>query len=375
MINILFFIDTLSGGGAEKVLQTLVNNMDQQKFRITVQTLNEVDPTQYLALGIRYKAVNRCRTAWRRKLFSYWLRFCAELKWLYPLYIKDDYDIEVAYLECGPTKILAGSTNKEALKLAWVHCDLEKKEGIAAQAEKLKAYYRAYDKVICVSENVKDSFVRLFEDIPEAVVLHNVNDETEIREKACAFLPERLAVPTFSAIGRLSFEKGNDRLLEACQLLKDAGYDFRLWIIGEGPERRKLESMIREFHLERQVKLWGFQANPYPYMEASDVLVVPSRFEGLSTVVTEALILGKPVVTTPCSGMRELLGNSEYGLIIGDNVEEIYSGIRRMLDEPGLLEHYAQAAARRGKDFSKEAILSPTEQFFQDELDQKRRNS
>ena len=112
MIKILFFIDGITGGGAEKVLRTLVNNMDQSKFDITVQTLEESDPTQYLVPGIRYKAINRCKTPLGLKLFHYWVRLCAELKWLYPLYIKDDYDIEVAYLECGPTKIMAGSTNK-----------------------------------------------------------------------------------------------------------------------------------------------------------------------------------------------------------------------------------------------------------------------
>ena len=131
MIKILFFIDGITGGGAEKVLRTLVNNMDQSKFDITVQTLVESDPARYLAPGIRYRAINRCKTPLGRRLFHYWVRLCAELKWLYPLYIKDDYDIEVAYLECGPTKFLAGSTNKKAKKLAWVHCDLAKKEGIA----------------------------------------------------------------------------------------------------------------------------------------------------------------------------------------------------------------------------------------------------
>lgn len=371
MIKILFFIDTLLGGGAEKVLRTLVNNMNQQKFEITVQTIEEVEPSGYLAPGIRYKAVNRCKTAIGRKLFSFWLRLCAELKWFYPLYIKDDYDIEVAYLECGPTKIMAGSTNQKALKLAWVHCDLEKKEGITAQTEKLKAYYRAYDKVICVSQNVKESFLRLFGDTPEAVALHNVNDETQIMEQSHAFLPERSGIPTFASIGRLSYQKGNDQLIEACRLLKADGYDFRLWIIGEGAERPKLEKMIREFHLECCIKLWGFQYNPYPYMATADFLVVPSRYEGLSTVVTEALILGKPVVTTPCTGMRELLGDSEYGLITEDNAEGIYSGLKKMLDEPELLKHYASAAKARGKDFSKNTILSQTERFFTDSLEKK----
>lgn len=372
MIKILFFMDTLSEGGAEKVLRTLVNNMDRQKFEITVQTLNEVDPKEFLVPGIRYKAINRCKTSLGRKLYSYWLRLCAELKWIYPLYIRDDYDIEVAYLECGPTKMLAGSTNKKALKLAWVHCDLTKKEGMAAQTDKLKQYYQAYDKVVCVAQMVRNSFVKLFGPDPGAVVLYNVNDETDILQKAEAFLPEREDVPTFCSVGRLSFEKGNDRLIEACRMLKAAGYNFRLWIVGDGQEKASLEEQIEASGLESFVKLWGFQSNPYPYMKAADFLVVPSRFEGFSTVVTESLILGKTVVTTPCSGMREQLGDSEYGLITEDSAEGIWSGIRKMLDTPQLLEYYTAAAGQRGKDFTKKNVLSRTEEFFCRELQKKR---
>ncbi len=368
MLKILFFIDSLSNGGAEKVLRTLVNNMDQRKFSVTVQTLEKVDPQEYLIPGIRYKAVNRCKTVWGKKLFHLWIRICAELKWLYPLYIKDDYDIEVAYLECGPTKILAGSTNEKARKLAWVHCDLTKKEGIAAQTEKLKKYYSTYDKVICVSESVKDSFIQLFGDKPEAVVLYNVNDEEDIQKKAQAFAVLKEDMPVMVAVGRLAEEKGFDRLINACSMLKQDGYRFQLQILGEGPDRRSLEKMIRLNNLEDRVQLMGFQTNPYPYMQAADLIVCSSRYEGFSTVVTEALILGKPVVTTPCSGMDELLGDNEFGLIAEDSVEGIYLGMSQMLGNAELRVQYAQKAAIRGKNFSKEKLVKQTEQFFEDLL-------
>lgn len=371
MIKILFFIDTLAGGGAEKVLRTLVNNMDQSKFAITVQTLEEVDPYKYLVPGIRYKAINRCKTAFGKKLFHLWLRICAELKWLYPLYIRDDYDIEVAYLECGPTKIMAGSTNKNALRLAWVHCDLTKKEGIAAQAEKLKKHYSTYDKVICVSQNVKDSFAQLFGEGAEALVLYNVNDEEEILKKARAFDIRKGEAPTMVAVGRLAEQKGFDRLINACAMLKQDGYRFQLRILGEGPERNNLENKIQESHLEDQVQLMGFQTNPYPYMQAADLVVCSSRYEGFSTVVTEALILGRPAVTTPCSGMQELLGDSQYGLITEDSVEGIYSGMKKMLEDPKLWESYAQAAAQRGVVFSKAERIAETEDFFCRSLEEK----
>lgn len=364
MTKILFFIDDLAGGGAEKVLRTLVNNMDQSKFQITVHTINAADPEDLLVPGIRYRAINRCKTPLGKKLFSYWIRLCAELKWLYPLYIKDDYDIEVAYLECGPTKIIASSTNKKAKKIAWVHCDLEKKEGLAPQAEKLKEYYLAFNTVVCVSQNVKDSFIRLFGNAPESVVLYNVNDEEEIIRKAAEFCPSKVTGANLVALGRLTPQKSFDRLLQACDLLKKDGYSFHLRILGEGPERQNLEAIIQDLRLEDSVSLMGFQSNPYPYVDAADLVVCSSVYEGLSTVITEALILGKPAVTTPCTGMQELLGDSEFGLITEDSVQGIYEGIKKMLDNPALMKQYAAAAQQRGQQFAGSTILKQTEDFF-----------
>ena len=136
MIKILFFIETLTGGGAEKVLCNLVNAMDQNRFEITVQTLWKADAAQFLNPGIRYRYCYAVRGALTRVRS----RVEALLGLTYRLHIRDDYDIECAYLECGPTKIMASSTNRRAKKLAWVHCDLQKKmhdpEGFAAKSKK-----------------------------------------------------------------------------------------------------------------------------------------------------------------------------------------------------------------------------------------------
>ena len=366
MTKILFLMDNISAGGAEKVLRTLVNNMDQSKFGITVQTIEEADPREYLVPGIRYKAINCCKSDLGKKIFSCWLRLCAELKWLYPLYIRDDYDIEVAYLECGSTKILAGSTNKKARKIAWVHCDLAIKEGMAEQTEKLKGYYQKYDKVVCVSENVRDSFRRMFGDVTESLVLHNVNDETDILAKAEAFEVPRRSKAELVAVGRLAEQKGFDRLIDACAMLKGDGMDFHLRILGEGPERANLEAQIARERLEDYIELMGQQSNPYPYVSGADLVVCSSRYEGLSTAVTEALILGKAVVTTPCTGMDELLGESEFGLITEDSVEGIYQGMKKLLDDPALREEYARVAKLRGREFTKEKVLARTEAFLMD---------
>lgn len=373
MVKILFFIDELNAGGAEKVLRTLVSHLDPNVFSVTVQTLNAADPTGLLAPHIRYKAINRCKTNWGKRLFHYWVRLCAQMKWLYPLYIKDDYDIEVAYLECGPTKIIAGSTNKKAVKLAWVHCDFLKKEGMAAQAEKLKKQYRNFDRVICVSEQVRESYVQLMGAKPEAVVLYNVNDEAEIQKKANAAQPELAAVPRLVSLGRLTDQKGYDRLIDACAKLKAEGVPFCLQILGEGGKRQELESAITAYDLGSQIQLLGFQENPYPYLQAADVVVCSSRYEGFSTMVTEALILGKCVVTTECAGMDELLGDSEFGLITENSTQGIYEGLKKVLDDPALRQAYEEKAKVRGEQFSKAKAVAATEEFFHRCLVEKRR--
>lgn len=370
MVKILFLMDNITEGGAEKVLRNLVNNMDQEQFQITVQTVEEADAKRYLVPGIRYKAINRCKSRIGKKLFHYWIRLCAEVNWVYPLYIKDDYDIEVAYLECGPTKFLSGSTNKNALKLAWVHCDLEKK-GIVS-TKRLRKIYSSFDQVVCVSNNVRDSFLNLFPDTGKTAVLYNVNDEEQILSLSREFVPQRTEKFTFLAIGRLTHQKGFDRLLDACSILQQNGLQFHLQILGEGPERTALESQIQRLHLKDSVELLGYQSNPYPYMLAADCIVCTSRYEGFSTVVTEALILGKPVIATPCSGMDELLGDSEYGIVTEDSTDSIAKAMQRIIYDPKLLFYYQVSALNRGRQFSKKSVIENTQQFLLSELEQKR---
>ncbi|MCD8019251.1 MAG: glycosyltransferase [Clostridiales bacterium] len=374
MIKILFFIPNLSSGGAEKVLRSLVNHMDQNQFDITVQTIEKEQSENYLVEGIHYKSINHSRTGFGRKIFSYWFRLLAELKLIYPLYIKGDCDIEVAYLECDATKVMAASTSRKALKVAWVHCDLSKKEGISENAVKIKKYYEKYDKVVCVSEDARMGFVSLFGSEPESLVLGNVIDEKEILQKSEKPLPvlKDVSVKTFVAVGRLTWQKGFDRLIEIFSTLRDEKYPVHLWILGEGPERENLERLIEQYQLKDVIDLMGFQENPYPFIKAADCVVCSSRYEGISTVVTEALILGKPVVTTPCTGMKELLGNSEYGIIAEDTEEGLLKSIKSFLDSGELRQHYTNAASNRGKMFSKANSVRVIQNFFVQESKKKR---
>lgn len=365
MIKILFFIETLEGGGAEKVLRNLVNNMDQTRFDITVQTVWPCDFEKYLVKGIKHKSMYSVRNSVNLKRY----RFEAEMGLAYKLHIKDDYDIECAYLEAGATKVMAASTNKKAKKLAWVHCNLKKAAGDPEVfAEKTKPYYAKFDKVICVSENVRASFVELFGDTVPAEVLYNTIDDGEIRTKAELPLPDGIQKRRFTAlaVGRLSAPKKYMRLLKAHKQLLDEGIEHDLWILGEGPERAELEKYIADNGLENSAKLLGFSDNPYCFMREADLLVCSSDYEGFSTFVTEGVILGKPIVTTDCGGMREILGDSEYGMITDLSDDGLYEGLKQMLTDAPMREKYAEKAAERGKAFSATQLTNKTEAFFEE---------
>lgn len=363
MINILFFIESLSGGGAEKVLRDLVNAMDQTRFAITVQTLYPEDTGKYLAQGIRYRYCYPKASRWNDRR----MRIEAALGLTYPLHIRDAYDIEVAYLECGATKIMAGSTNRQALKLAWVHCDLAKK---AAQVDRFirdtEKYYKTYDKVVCVSDDVRKSFEKMYGPSIETKTIYNCYDDAEILRKASASVCKE-SEPTVIAIGRLTAQKGFDILLRVHKRLVDDGLHYQLKILGEGPDRGQLEAFIEENTLRDSVTLCGFQNNPYPLLKSAAFYVCSSRYEGFSTTVIESLILGIPVVTTDCTGMREILGDSQYGLIAADGEDGLYEAMKRMLTDPQLLAHYREQAELRGKDFSCEKLVRATETFLEQE--------
>lgn len=373
MIKVLFLIDGISGGGAEKVLCNLVNNMDQSKFDITVQTFDEYNPEEYLVAGIHYKSINRCKSKLGKKLFSYWFRLCAELKMAYYFFVKDNYDIEIAYLETMPTKIIAQSTNKKAKKLAWVHCDLSKKEGMEESKKKIRKQYIKFDKIICVSEDARKGFYKLCGNDFDAIVLHNVIDEEEILKKAEESITDwqiNSGETQLLAVGRLTQQKNFGQLIRACGLLRDYGYKFHLNILGEGPERNNLQTQINELELNHEITLRGFTSNPYPWMKMSDIIVCSSKYEGISTVVQEALILGKIVVTTPCTGMRELLGDSQYGLIVDDNsTNGLYDGISRMLESQNKVDKYTNKALNKGLSYRKKNTVNKTERLFETIID------
>lgn len=365
--RIAFVVNGLYGGGAEKVLQTILQHIDKTKYDITVvnhrdEPVNELYPTD-----IRYKSILKNRS----KAGRFWVRLYNKINLIVyenfsprifrNLYFREKFDVEIAFIEGYATRIVSGG--RSGRKIAWVHTDLKNNPwtDIAFRSKKEQVgCYAHFDDVICVSESVKEAFDGLFPG-NRSSVMYNPMDNAAIRSLSTRFVPERGRESRpllFVSVGRLVDQKGYDRLIPIVGRLIAEGFDFRLWIVGEGPQREHLENLIRQWKLGEVVTLQGYHDNPYPFVSAADWFVCSSRAEGYSTVVTEALILGIPIVAVRCAGMRELLGEyNEWGISVENDDPALLSGMRNILTDPELTPKYRARAAQRGNDFSLECQM------------------
>lgn len=365
--KILFLIPNLAHGGAERVLVNLVNNLDKSKYDVTVQTVFDVGVNRkYLSTNVRYIAGFRHQfrgNSHLQKLFT--------PETLYNYLIHERYDIIISYLEGMTSRILSGCTDKNVKKIAWIHIELNTPKMASVgfrsvkEAEKI---YSSYDRIIAVSDEVRRCFQTNLDVKAPVEVIYNTNETAQIKSKAllpvCDVDFDGGNI-TVCSVAKLVSTKGFDRLLNAHKRLIDEGLTHTVYILGIGEEEKSLRQKIREYGVEDSFILLGFRDNPYQYVSRCDLYVCSSRREGFSTAVTEALIVGTPVVSTDCSGARELLGeHDEYGLVVENSEEGIYQGMKRMLSDPATLAHYRSMAAERGKDFSKEKTVRAVEDML-----------
>lgn len=366
MKKILFLIHDLGPGGAEKVLVNLVNNMDSKQYEITVMTLFDVGINKrFLSENIHYKTVFK-------KVFpgnSHIMKlFSPEL--LHKMFIKEKYDIEVAYLEGPSARIISGCNYPDTKKVCWIHIEQKNRKGLSASFRGFKEAVRCYtsfDKIICVSKTVMESFVQQLPMLNSVEVIYNTNESEKIRQLSteqvseCTFREEEIKLV---GVGKLLKSKGFDRILRIVRKLHEE-YPVHLYILGEGPEEDNLKQYIENHQMEDYVQLLGYQINPYKFVARSDLFICASYAEGFSTASTEALIVGTPICTVDVSGMREMLGDHcEYGLITDNTNKALYKGIRSLLDKPYLLKEYKRKACARGEFFRTEKTVSDVEKMF-----------
>lgn len=371
--RVLFLIESLAGGGAEKVLTTLVQHIDKERFDVTVCAISGGGKYEdAIKRQVSYKAIlaePKNGNVWERWLYVLkhhlvykWL----PLSWVYRVFVPQNSDVEVAFVEGFTTKLLSYSTNLVAKRYAWVHTDLHQNHWTKSVYDNLKEetdVYNQYTELFGVSNTVVSAFRKELPNVTVPVeTVYNPIDVHDILSRANEIVDLKCGKSLLMVtVGRLEPQKSYMRLLRIAKKLIEDGMDVELWILGDGTERNLLEQYVSENKMQERVCLLGFHTNPYKYLRQGDLFVCSSLSEGYSTAVTEALILGLPIITTDCSGMAELLQNGECGVITENDEAALYEGLKRLLTDKSLLEHYRHKAIERGKEFSIEHLMKPIE--------------
>lgn len=385
MKKILFVINTLGCGGAERAMLDLFAALEPEKYKIALFVLtgqgelscelpehvhllnkNYTDVSVLTKEGRKILAKCVLRAGIGKGLFirraSYLVKNIRNMKKRGKILTdklcwrilsdgapvsKRKYDLAVSYLEGGATYYVADHVNAKK-KAAFVHIDY----GKAGYTRELDLdCYSKFDKIFTVSDEVKEHFLKVYPEYEKKVsVFHNMVNQERIRRRADdgKGFEDDFQGFRILTVGRLTGQKRYDIAIQAMTLLKEkSSVPVRWYVLGEGDLRESLEKQIKDAHLERDFILLGVKSNPFPYYRECDLYVHATGFEGKSIAIQEAQTLGKPILATDCSGNREQILQDVDGRMCPLDPESICSEILWMMAHPEKCRLYGENAERK----------------------------
>ena len=352
--RVLFLIDSLTCGGAEKSLISLLPLLDYSQIDVDLLmfkrggVFEKYVPQQVRVISHRLYGsgfVDRLSQRLHQMCFSWNLRFGkkrhgAETHWramhqaVMPL--ERQYDVAIAYQQGMPTFFLATKVNA-AKKVAWINADV-----LAAgyDMDYCKQFYDKMDAVVAVSQKLFDLLSVRASWMQDKLhcVYDIINPEvvrTLAQEQVTDMNPvgDALSIVT---VGRLTKPKNHLLALDAAHILKENGLDFKWYFVGEGEMRTALEQRIADLGLADNVILLGLKENPYPYMAKADVYVQTSAFEGFGMTIAEAKMLQRPVVSTNFDVIHDQIVDHQNGLIADMTPQNVAEKILELIADEEL---------------------------------------
>lgn len=253
--------------------------------------------------------------------------------------IPGNYDAAIDYTGGHKGYILAKTQAKK--KLSWVHGDYR----VFRRDRKIDLdEYARIDAIITVSETCLHIIAEEFPQFSSKChIMPNIISKKSIEQLALSPIENMQDEPhTYKIldITRLDPDKGLELAAEACKELTHRGYEIHWYVLGEGPERQRLQSYIDQLGISDRFTLLGSRQNPYPYIRQADFIVHCSKFEGRSVAIDEAMLLGKPIVLTDYATAKDQIDSEVNGLICAMNKEGIFAAVKRLIDEPELAEKF-----------------------------------
>lgn len=385
MKKLLFIINTLGYGGAERAMLNLFDTLDPKEYDISLFVLTEQGelrrelPENVRLLNKNYKDVSVLTKEGRRLIMHSVLKagigkglifrhapyliknlrnmlkngkiMPDKLFWRLlsdgaPL-IDEEYDLAVAYLEGGATYYVAEHA-KAKKKAAFVHIDY----GKAGYSRDLDlGCYEKIDRIFAVSDEVLENFLKVYPEYENKIsVFHNLLNRNRIIKMADegeGFSDGFTGIKILT-VGRLTKQKRYDVAVSAMKLLKErCSAPIRWYVLGEGDLRKEIERQIKSAGLENDFILMGVKDNPYPYYKQCDYYVHATEFEGKSIAIQEAQTLGKAILATDCSGNRESIENDVDGRLCELNAESVCRQLLYMMQHPEKCKIYGEKARQK----------------------------
>lgn len=348
--KVLFVMDGMKIGGVENALIPVLNRLDFEQFDVDLMILhentelldkvnqnvriyhyeNQIGEQKSIGFYFWYALFSISRLLPFAKLkhhFSQQLQHSVMRSRCHSL-LPQRYDCVIAYKQGEAENCVAFSIPAKE-KIAFYH------HGSIIDDELHRKTYSHFQKIVAVSNGVEQMLREQYPQFAEKMMtIQNYVDCDAIIEKAKAYVPDvDKSKKIICSVGRLCEEKRFDRAIDTAAILKQKGIAFQWFIIGEGDSRASLEQQIRELALDNYVILTGSMKNPIPYVNACDVYVQTSDAESYGLAIQEALVLGKPVVSTKTIGGELLIQNKRNGYLSEDCAEDIAAGMAWCLKE------------------------------------------
>ena len=375
--TILFVINSMGCGGAEKSLLSLLSLIDYQKYDITLLMFRRggmFEPLLPSAVRIHdaLDYMSFCAQPAGKQLLSFDLRrLTARLRTSLflrqnarkgrPLHdaqaywkcastafdpLPECYDVAIAWGQGTPTHFVAEKVTAQR-KFAWVNADYA---NVGHNKEFDRPFYAAYEQIVCVSDQLCLMLKKVFPGFAGKMMtildINNPKMIVDMSRQSCT-LPDQNGL-TLVTVGRLVPQKGYDIAAKAASLLKSRGMQFHWYIVGDG-NRRPIEADAERYGISDCFTLLGAKENPYPYMKAADIYVQTSRYEGYCLTLAEARMLNVPCVTTNFDVVYAQMIDGENGLVVDMTPEAVADGIIRLASDAELYQHIRHYLEREKK--------------------------
>lgn len=372
MKNILISSFDMEIGGVERSLISMLNNFDYESYNIDLMLYSHTgdfmellpDKPNLLKEDKAYKTFRMSiKDVFKNRKIGIGLaRIIAKINansklesesgyiqmqymWKYALPFlpnsNKEYDVAISYL--WPHYYVAEKV-KAKIKIAWIHTDYS---NIHTNIELDLDMWNKFDYIISISEKVTEAFISKYNSLKDKIIeIENITSPEFIKEMSNKEQTEIISSNEFFnivSVGRLSYAKGFDNAIKALKILNEKGFkNIKWYLIGYGGDESMLKNLIKENNLEENFILLGKKMNPYPYIKACDLYVQPSRYEGKAVTVSEAQILGKPVMITNYTTAKSQVNHNIDGYITDLSVDGIANGIEFLYKDKELMKRLSK---------------------------------